>query len=458
MNAQFAEGFASWRRILANATEHDLRLDIFGNAAIDVAGFVNRGLDRIEAVDELQAIAEEIELDADEAQAAIAHAFENADRVPGGNGRDEPQQQQQKPPIAILSKKAFVNSFASPDYLIDGMLQRRFLYTLTGQTGHAKTAVALLLARVVSSVSSNNLGGRKVQRGRVLYLVGENPDDVRMRVIGADFVRSPEEMTEEDNMSFIPGKFDIAKMLTTIEADCVANGPVSLIIVDTSATYFPGDDEINNTEIGNYARDLRMLTTLTGGPCVLVLCHPVKHVTEPSQLLPRGGGAYLAEVDGNLTLWRKTDDTVELDYTKLRGPPFNPITFVLKTIDNCPTLIDTQGRQLKTVMAAVLSRNEAEAKEAAELSDEDAVCMAMVKRPAASGGSFAVWAEMLNWRLNDEPHKKKVERVVDRMSKQTPKLVKKERRSWTLTEEGKSVGGKAAAKAEAALDDADRLL
>ena len=45
----------------------------------------------------------------------------------------------------------------------------------------------------------------------------------------------------------------------------------------------------------------RTLTTLPGGPCVLVLCHPIKHVSEPEQLLPRGGGAFLAEVDGNLT-------------------------------------------------------------------------------------------------------------------------------------------------------------
>jgi hypothetical protein len=56
------------------------------------------------------------------------------------------------------------------------------------------------------------------------------------------------------------------------------------------------------------------------GYSVVVLCHPIKNVNDPAQLLPRGGGAFLAEMDGNLTVWKRDDDTVELHHTKIRGP------------------------------------------------------------------------------------------------------------------------------------------
>src|SRR5262245_11296866 len=35
----------------------------------------------------------------------------------------------------LLSSRQFTDRFIPPDYLIDGLLQRRFLYSLTGATG-----------------------------------------------------------------------------------------------------------------------------------------------------------------------------------------------------------------------------------------------------------------------------------------------------------------------------------
>jgi hypothetical protein len=346
-----------------------------------------------------------------------------------------------------------------PDYLVDGVLQRHFIYTLTGKTGDAKTAVALLIAQLVGAQGKHSLGRHRVEHGRVIYLVGENADDVRMRLVGIAYSRQQNgEEPDGDDVWFIAGVFKIDDMIRAITDDCTRHGDVSLIIVDTSAAYFPGDDEIDNTEIGNYARDLRRLTNVPGGPCVLVLCHPIKHVSEPSQLLPRGGGAYLAEVDGNLTLWRKTDDTVQLDFTKLRGPEFQPITFLLDKIRDCPRLVDAKGRQLSTVRAVALSRKQEEETETRQATDEDHVLAAMLKDPASTdgsntGGSNARWAEQIGW-LDEkgDPYKKRVERVITRLELSKPKLVRKERRSWVLTEEGKTAARQAAMRFEHAAE------
>src|SRR6516162_7945557 len=70
-----------------------------------------------------------------------------------------------------LSSAQFVADFKPPDYLIVGWLQRRFVYSLTAATGDGKTAVALLIALLVSHGLA--LGKLKVKRGRVLYFAGE---------------------------------------------------------------------------------------------------------------------------------------------------------------------------------------------------------------------------------------------------------------------------------------------
>src|SRR5262249_16310434 len=88
---------------------------------------------------------------------------------------------------AILSQKDFLAGYVAPDYILDGILQRRFIYSFTAVTGHGKTALALLLAQAVGSANPNaTFGGHAAEKGRVIYFVGENPDDVRCRVIGAN--------------------------------------------------------------------------------------------------------------------------------------------------------------------------------------------------------------------------------------------------------------------------------
>jgi hypothetical protein len=65
-----------------------------------------------------------------------------------------PKQEMPASPIAtraLLSKAQFLSGFVPPDYLIDGVLQRRFLYAVTASTGHGKTALALLVGEAVAA-------------------------------------------------------------------------------------------------------------------------------------------------------------------------------------------------------------------------------------------------------------------------------------------------------------------
>jgi hypothetical protein len=337
---------------------------------------------------------------------------------------------------AIKSKKDFLAGVIAPDYILDGILQRRFIYSLTAVTGHGKTAIALLLASTVSSADPQvTFGGHAAEKGRVIYFVGENPDDVRCRVIGADSQRSDD--PEQDRIHYIEGVFDIAALSEQLIAAIDKLGGVDLVIIDTSAAYFLGDDEISNPQMGEHARMLRSLTKLRGAPCVLVLCHPIKHVIDPSQLLPRGGGAFIAEMDGNLTLWKHDENLVTLHHSpdKFRGPGFEPITFKLEKITTTQ-LVDSKGRLLPTVHAVAISGREEEEQEASAERDEDALLAALGGKKVLS---IADLARACRWLLaNGEPYKSKVDRVITRLL--ATKLVKRVRgNKYRLTDEGKKL-------------------
>lgn len=448
MLGNFADGFDQWRKIIASGVDIAARLALFKNAAADVAGYVARGLARAAGADGLQDIAEANGLvahcGADEIQRIVAEAFDNVEMVPGldepkGNGKHAPR-------LLVLRKRNFIMGFCPPDFVIEGMLQRQFVYALTGQTGHAKSAIALLLAELVSCGDPNSvLGTHRVEKGQVAYLVGENPDDIRMRVIGADSFRNDDPLA--DRIVFIPGVFNIAEMFQQLNAELAAQGKFDLVIVDTSAAYFLGNEELSNTQMGAHARMLRSLTTLPGGPCVLVLCHPIKYASEPSQLLPRGGGAFLAEMDGNLTAFRHDDVLIELSYNKIRGPGFEPMTFKLETI-RPEKLVDAKGRQFSTVRAVALTETDEDQQKDKTRDDEDRILALRLRLLETDPLSYAQAAEQVGWIYGDgAPAKSRVQKVVDRLEK--AKLVRRDRGQWLLTEKGKEAGRKAAARLQA---------
>jgi hypothetical protein len=338
----------------------------------------------------------------------------------------------------LVSRAQFLADFVAPDYLIDGILQRRFIYSLTGLTGAAKTALALELVSAVGRVGDGaTFGNHTAEKGKCVYFVGENPDDARARIIGADYHR--DDNPSADNVYFIPGVYNITQIRERIASEIKMLGGVDLVVIDTSAAYFLGDDELNNVQMGEHARMLRTLTGLPGGPCVLVLCHPVKYVTAADQLLPRGGSAFLNEIDGNLTAWKRDEDIVELHHTgKLRGPGFEPITFRLDKI-TAPTLLDSKGRMLPTVRAVAIGEQE-EAKRAHDVRrDEDTLLLALLENADRSHRDLA---RVCKFTLaNGEPYVSKVQRVAGRLAK--TRLIKPGRgEHWKLTDEGENTAKK----------------
>jgi hypothetical protein len=145
----------------------------------------------------------------------------------------------------VKASDDFIKGFAPPDYQIDGILQRRFIYSLTAPTGAGKTAIALFLSAAVGG-AAKSVAGHAVERGRVLYLAGENPDDIRMRWMAMSDKQGFD--LKEIDVRFVAGVIPIPDMFDQIAREVES---VSLVVVDTSAAYFSEMTKTTTCRWGN---------------------------------------------------------------------------------------------------------------------------------------------------------------------------------------------------------------
>lgn len=331
----------------------------------------------------------------------------------------------------ILSAADFMAGFVPPEYVIDGIVQLGRLYALTSPTGHGKTAVALYLGCMVAA--GRDIGSIEVAQGDVIFLAGENPDDLRCRLYAAcqAYNLKPDKLP----LHVLPATFpideetavDLKKQIESLKLK------PSLIIVDTAAAFFPGDDDNQNVQMGAYARNLRVLTTCCGTPAVVTPAHPVKN-PDRENLLPRGGGAFLNEIDGNLSLWAQTmGETASLHWQgKIRGADFAPVSFALQQV-KVENLTDKKGRPIVSIVATLQTDEQAEVAAKDAFSQENVVLEWLRRHPGISIKDIAFNS---GWTApNGTPHKGKVHRILKALK--IEKLVIQRRGKWEITDTGK---------------------
>jgi hypothetical protein len=286
------------------------------------------------------------------------------------------------------------------------------------------------MCAVKSIMLGLSLGGRKVQQGSVLFLAGENPDDVlyRFMAMAHDHGFNLGEMP----LLVIPKVIDIRTYLAKLHDHAEAIGGFALVVIDTAAAYFPGEDIKENVQQGAYARLLRELTKLPGNPTVLVNSHPVKNAAKDN-LLPAGGGAFLNEMDGNLTLWSTAEGATTLHWQgKFRGPQFEPMSFELSTV-TAPMLADAHGRLIPSVVARPLSVAQVEQLERERERAEDKLLAIIGHNPRASIRDMAKKGEWVSDRGMEQTST--VHRLLQSLL--SDKLIEKFGRQYRITAAGK---------------------
>jgi hypothetical protein len=203
------------------------------------------------------------------------------------------------------------------------------------------------------------------------------------------------------------------------------------VIVDTSAAFNEFDEENSNNQQKDHAQMLRsLIEKIPGRPTVLVLCHPAKSASDDN-LVPRGGGSFLGEIDGNMGC-KMNDKVVELKVVeKWRGGDFNPFLFRLREA-TAPELKDSRGRHFNTVVAEPITDVEKKAVEEAARRDVDRVLAALDENPNLS---LRELCNKLQWYAsNGNPQVTKAGRAVNKLLDQ--KLIKRLGDRVEVTREG----------------------
>jgi hypothetical protein len=175
------------------------------------------------------------------------------------------------------------------------------------------------------------------------------------------------------------------------------------------------------------------LTTCQGKPAVLTPAHPVKN-PDRDNLLPRGGGAFLNELDGNLTLWAATmGEIATLHWQgKIRGADFAPVNLALQQV-KITGLTDRRGRPIVSIVATLQTDDQAETAASRARSDEDIILGWLRRQPGISLKDIATKAGWVS--TQGVPNKAKVHRLLKALKAE--KLATQHRGKWKLTDAGK---------------------
>lgn len=276
----------------------------------------------------------------------IIDDYEDVKKIKFGREKIAEAVKEIAPKLEVVSGVDFINEYTPTDFLIEDIIVEGQLYSLCGHTGVGKTSVAMDMAR--SIILGKPYGGYDCKKGEVLFMAGENPTDVRLRVLGQ--IEVDPDFTGE-GLHVIKEVFDIKSRKDELLEILKNNPNIKMVIVDTLQAFFDGDDANNNVEMADFARHFRQVAN--AGVAVLILAHPSKGAGRDTNA-PYGGGSFTNEIDGNLALWKNGDDSIDFYWARKFRGNFQPFKIELKQV-SLDKAKNSKGEPLSTIIASTIN-------------------------------------------------------------------------------------------------------
>lgn len=233
------------------------------------------------------------------------------------------------------------------DYLVKGWLDRGGVSVLYGPSNTGKSFLALDLVHHIAK--GRMWGGRRVKRGRVLYVAAEGGAGFNNRVAALDspefFVMvSPLLLTGKDSHG--PALIDVMRHLSE-----VGKSAFDMIVFDTMSRVMGGADENAAPDIADLMRNIGGLQRASGAHIMLVH-HTGKDVGRGA----RGHSSLRAAVDTEIELTRDDLGLISAQVTKQReGPTGHKFDFTLRQVELGE---DQDGDQITTCVVEPADRRE----------------------------------------------------------------------------------------------------
>ncbi|MFM4847392.1 helicase RepA family protein [Aeromonas rivipollensis] len=221
------------------------------------------------------------------------------------------------------------------DYLIKGLLPLNSTCAINGPSATYKSFIAISMGCHVATGTAWD--GRNVEKGAVLYIVGEGGVGVPRRIRAwADQYNNSRDVP---NFYRIPMPVFMADELQVAELEIAANQikeatglPMRLIVVDTVARCFGAGDENRAADMGAFIKGCDLIKAKTGAT-VLMIHHTGKNEDNG----PRGSSAFRAALDVELLVKREGGQrqAVTLTCTKMKDdeePPKRAYDLKTRTV------------------------------------------------------------------------------------------------------------------------------
>lgn len=232
-------------------------------------------------------------------------------------------------PLLTFSRVGELLTAPPPEYLIDGWLVVDTLAGMIGRSGSGKSFCALTMALCVAS--DKEFFGREVKAGPAFYLAGEGVAGLTRRakawakVNGAALDTVP--LFIADRLP--PLTENVGAIVAAIGSMLAEHGPPRLIVIDTLARAFNGEDENSAAAMSQFVAALDRMRAELQGVTVLVIHHTGHDGTRA-----RGSSAYYAALDVEIMIERDKSDRVSMNNTKSKdAAPPDPMLFDLEPVE-----------------------------------------------------------------------------------------------------------------------------
>lgn len=208
-----------------------------------------------------------------------------------------------------------------PRWLIKGVLPEAQIAAVVGEPGAGKSPFMYSMAAAIHR--GVDWYGRRVRKGRAVYLVAEGAADFRNRIEAY----CKETGTDPDDLPLMID--DVPNLKEPVDAAAIVHrvGKADAIFFDTFACCFIGNEN-SGEDVGPVLAHLKFISSKTGALCVLA-AHPGKDVSKGL----RGWSGTLGALDTEITITR-TGDIRSVVATKQKGGPEGPLlTFGIKIHD-----------------------------------------------------------------------------------------------------------------------------